>query len=141
MEMQFKLRVQDLPGSHGAPRAFSPWSIYRSSDGASVEELLFAGQTDADGNLVLSGPEEERLAQAYAATPCSLWIKTLGHSRKLDIAFERSHWTSADKAIEALAAMDYLAEAGPHSATRADRVVGADTGHSGYPLWNELKNR
>jgi type VI secretion system secreted protein VgrG len=141
--MAFKFALSDLPGKHGAPRAFTPWSIYKSTDGVTVAEMLLTGQTDAEGRIQLTGDQETMLAKAYAQLPGSLWIKLPGQTRKLDIAIEREHWSDSDKATESLAAMDYTLTTttvpGQSVDQRSSGLPMSDTGRGPHVLWNGLK--
>jgi uncharacterized protein (DUF2345 family) len=105
--LKFKIRLQDLPGPESAALAHTSWEILRLAGGSTKDRVIAKGETDANGNVNLTAMQEKKLAVAYARNPNDIWISYPGQVRRLDVTTAQEDWSEADKAVQALAAMDY----------------------------------
>ena len=110
--LEFKMRLADTPGPNGHALANTPWKITYGEmpDGLGLIEdkrLIAKGQTDGEGNVMLSSAEEEALAAAYATHPDRTWLVYPGHVVRIDVRTESPDWDAKEKLLHALDAADF----------------------------------
>lgn len=110
--LQFKMRLADTPGPNGHALANTPWKIAYGGmpDGLGFideKKLIAQGQTDDEGNVVLTSAEEEALACAYAQNPDRTWLVYPGHVVRVDVRTESPEWDAKEKLLHALHAADF----------------------------------
>jgi uncharacterized protein involved in type VI secretion and phage assembly/uncharacterized protein (DUF2345 family) len=110
--LQFKMRLADTPGPNGHALANTPWKIAYGGmpDGLNFVEdgkLIARGLTDAEGNISLTGDEENNLAAAYAQHPDHTWLIYPGHVVRLDVKTASPEWDEKQKLLHALNAADF----------------------------------
>lgn len=111
-QYQFDMRLQDIPGEDGFPLAFTPWQIVCG------EKLLFAGETDDQGRVMLDGGQQEQLSEAINAAPRNVWLSYPGQRVGISLHIEQDGW-EADSI--AMAALDYSAAVGPAGLLQQER--------------------
>lgn len=110
--LKFKLRLADTPGPHGHPLAHTPWKIASGEMPFGLafideESIVAQGETDADGNLVLTDQEQSKVAKAYCANPERTWLVYPGHTVRLNVETESADWSEQEKLLQAMNAADF----------------------------------
>lgn len=124
--IQFRIRLADTPGPNGHALTDTPWKITYGDmpDGLSLideKKTVAQGLSDAKGNLLLTGVEEEELAAMYASHPDNTWLVYPGHVVRLNVQTESSDWDEKQKLLQALNAADFSPDL--HASTYADGAL------------------
>jgi type VI secretion system secreted protein VgrG len=141
----FKLdfRLQDIPGPDGVPLAHAPREIVLMRGGMDFDRVLFKGDSDEKGRLVLTDAQQKELAEVYSRRPQDVWIATPGELRELTVNLESEDWSAEKKATQAMAALDYSDREhwslGAGEPENDESISKLDSGKSAFGLWNDIK--
>ena len=78
------------------------------------DAVLMSGETDAQGNVKLSGDQQQKLGEAYQAHPNSLWLMYPGQAVQLSAQVDDPSWSDDEKLLQALNAADFSDDTHPH---------------------------
>jgi type VI secretion system VgrG family protein len=127
--LDFDLTLTALPGPLATPLGQYDWQIVRTG-GLARDRMIVEGRSDDKGKMVMTPAQQARLSVAVARWPNDLMLLAPGIERPLDIYNERPDWSSSQKTLHALAALDFSNLPGTHVATpesTSERVRAAES--------------
>jgi hypothetical protein len=104
-----------LPGPLATPLGQYDWQIVRTG-GLARDRVIVEGRSDDAGKMVMTAIQQLRLSVAVARWPNDLLLLAPGIERPLDLYHESADWSSSQKTLHALAAMDFSNQPGTHVA-------------------------
>jgi type VI secretion system VgrG family protein len=113
--MEFDLMLTALPGPLATPLGQYDWQIVRTG-GLARDRVIVEGRSDDAGKMVMTAIQQLRLSVAVARWPNDLLLLAPGIERPLDLYHESADWSSSQKTLHALAAMDFSNQPGTHVA-------------------------
>jgi type VI secretion system VgrG family protein len=113
--MEFDLMLTALPGPLATPLGQYDWQIVRTG-GLARDRVIVEGRSDDAGKMVMTAIQQLRLSVAVARWPNDLMLLAPGIERPLDLYHESADWSSSQKTLHALAAMDFSNLPGTHVA-------------------------
>jgi uncharacterized protein (DUF2345 family) len=114
--LDFDLTLTALPGPLATPLGQYDWQIVRTG-GLARDRMIVEGRSDDKGKMTMTPTQKLRLSVAVARWPNDLMLLAPGIERPLDIYSEREDWSSSQKTLHALAALDFSNLPGTHVAT------------------------
>ena len=112
-QLEFKLRLQDVPGPDGHPLAHAPWKLVHGlsePEGMDLVEdrhLLLSGQSDGDGLVALDAGQQKLLSDAHTRDPGSIWLMYPGHAVLLGVTQEDPDWSDEELLLQTMSAADF----------------------------------
>ena len=108
--IQFRLQLQDMPGPNGVVLPQTDWRISRApseDEALTSDRVLLSGQSDDQGQLILSAADHRKLQAAWNGYPGQLWIVAEGHVHQLWLSQDAGQWNDLQAQHFALDALGY----------------------------------